>query len=318
MMQRKPSDIKVMAVAESQQQRLAFSDTVKSIGLHLVDSVSSEALALQTATTDIDLWLVDSQYDETLSELISQHIGKNATEDAILVGFSQAPYLNEIQLYQRWQRKLKRKLSEILDMPDLNPSKRYQSSDNHWDYVVVLGASMGGPVAIKTFLDNLSPDLPICILLAHHFNPNMVQTLPRVLTRHNEWHCQLITITQKLQAGKVLIAPIHQVITCDSNGRVILSPEQWQCDYKPSINDILKNASEVYADQLIIIIFSGMGNDGSKYIEDIKANGSQVWVQHPDSSASPSQPQAMIDTGYPQFVGTPIQLAEKLNEFILS
>ncbi|OOS19500.1 chemotaxis protein CheB [Moraxella lincolnii] len=311
MMPRNPEDIKVVAVAESQQQRLALSDTIKSIGLNLVECVSSQALVHQKIPNNIDLWLVDSQYDEGLSRLIGQH-----ASDAMLVGFSEAPYLNETQMYHRWQRKLKKRLAKILDMPDIYDTKRYQIKDNHWDYVVVLGASMGGPVAIKAFLDNLSPNLPICILLAHHFSPEMVQTLPRVLTRHNDWRCQLITTTQSLQVGKVLIAPTHQIIICDSNGRVILSREQWQCGYNPSINDILKNASDVYADQLIGIIFSGMGDDGCKYIDDIKANNSQIWVQDPNSSASPSQPQAMIDTGYPQFVGTPIELAKKLNEFV--
>lgn len=316
MTQRKPEDIKVMAVAESQQQRLAFSDTVKSIGFDLIDCISSSALISQQVPNNVDLWLVDSQYDEKLNQLIGFSVQQEKTNNSVLVGFSQAPYINETQLYQRWQRKLRKKLSEILDMPDILPNKRYQSTSKHWDYVVVLGASMGGPEAIKMFLDNLSPELPIGILLAHHFNPNMIQTLPRILTRHNDWYCQLITTTQRLQVGKVLIAPTHQMIVCDSNGRIILSRDQWQSDYKPSINDILRNASEVYADQLISIIFSGMGNDGSKYIDDIKANGSQVWVQDPNSSASPSQPQAMIDTGYYQFVGTPIELAKKLNELV--
>lgn len=312
---RKPADVKVVAVAESQQQRLAFSDTVKSIGLDLVECVSSGALVHQKIPNDIDLWLVDSQYDDSLSRLIGQHMGQHSS-DTMLVGFSEAPYLNETQLYERWQRKLKKRLAEILKMPQIYDAKRFQARNNEWRYVVVLGASMGGPVAVKAFLDNLSPNLPIGILLAHHFNPEMVQTLPRILTRHNDWRCQLITTTQRLQVGKVLIAPIHQLITCNSNGRIILSNECWQSEYKPSISHILKNASDVYADQLIGIIFSGMGNDGGKYIDEIKANDSQIWVQDPKCSASPSQPQAMIDTGYPQFVGTPIELAKQLGDFV--
>ena len=109
MMPRNPEDIKVVAVAESQQQRLALSDTIKSIGLDLVECVSSQALVSQKIPNDIDLWLVDSQYDEGLSRLIGQH-----ASDAMLVGFSEAPYLNETQMYHRWQRKLKKGLPRYL------------------------------------------------------------------------------------------------------------------------------------------------------------------------------------------------------------
>lgn len=310
---RTPRQIDVMVVAESQQQRLAFSDTVRSCGFNLVDCVSKQTLQERDIPREIDIWLLDSQYDKDISVLLDKN-----QPDTVLIGFNQAPYLNETQLYAKWQRKLKRKLAEMLDLPQIAEFRRYEGHHRQWKFVVFLGASMGGPVAVKTFLDNLSPDLPISILLAHHFNENMIHTLPRILNRHNEWRCQVISTTQRLQPGTCLIAPITQKIICDSTGRLILTKEPWSGEYKPSISDLLKNASDVYASDLISIIFSGMGDDGSQYLDDIQVNESQIWVQDPNNSASPSQPQAVIDSGHAQFIGTPIELANKLTQYVVS
>lgn len=310
---RSSSDIKVVVVAQSPRQRSAFSDTVRSCDFTLIDCVSREQLPDKSTPykDQIDIWLVDSDYDDNVSEAIT---ASNAS--AVLVGFNQAPYVNEAKQYAKWQRKLKRKLAQLLDMPSLIESLAGDSDLPPWRYVVFLGASMGGPSAVKTFLDHLSPTLPICILLAHHFNQNMIETLPRILNRNNDWRCQVINTTQRLRSGHCLIAPIDRQIICDSTGRVILAKQAWVGRYKPAIGQLLKNTSDVYGSELISIIFSGTGNDGSQCLDSIQDNHSQLWAQDPSLSTCPSQPQAIIDSGFCQFVGSPKDLAQRLTDYI--
>lgn len=310
-------DIRVLVIAESPRQRMAFSDTVRSCGFTLVDCLSRAQLQDKSAipSLQIDIWLIDSDYDDEICDAI---VCSNSS--AVLVGFSQAPYLNEAKVYGKWQRKLKRKLAHLLSMPAIiqNMESPVVSTiqDAPWRYVVFLGASMGGPSAVKTFLDHLSPRLPICILLAHHFNRTMIETLPRILNRNNDWQCRVITTSQRLRSGHCLIAPIEQQIVCDSAGRVILSDLEWEGDYKPSISQLLKNTSDVYGNELISIVFSGMGDDGSHYLDMIQDNDSQLWAQDPVLSTCSSQPQAIINSGYCQFVGSPEALAQRLTDYI--
>ncbi|WP_367106269.1 chemotaxis protein CheB [uncultured Psychrobacter sp.] len=305
--------IRVLVIAESQHQRLAFSDTVHSCGFTLVDCISREQLQNKPKSqkVQVDIWLIDSDYDDNIATAIIESKSR-----AVLVGFSQAPYLNEIQHYTKWQRKLKRKFAKLLNRPTLLDSPAVDRQQPPWRYVVFLGASMGGPNAVKTFLDNLSPTLPICILLAHHFNQDMIETLPRILSRHNDWHCQVITTTQRLQVGHCLIAPIDRQIICDSEGRVILTEQAWVGSYKPAIGQLLRNTSDVYGSDLVSIIFSGMGNDGTQYVDLIQNNNSQLWAQDPSLSVCPSQPKAIIDSGHCHFIGSPEALAHKLNDYI--
>ncbi|WAJ73420.1 chemotaxis protein CheB [Moraxella bovis] len=72
----------------------------------------------------------------------------------------------------------------------------------------------------------------------------------------------------------------------------------------------------MYGSELIGIIFSGMGDDGSAYLAQIAQNKSHLWAQSPESSGCPSQPQAMIDSGFCQFFGTPLELAKRINHML--
>lgn len=307
------SAIRVLVIAENQHQRLAFSDTVRSCDLVLVDCLSRQQLQdkPQPYQVQVDIWLIDSEYDDTIAMAI-----KASNSSVVLVGFSPAPHLNEVYRYAQWQRKLKRKLAQLLNKPALLQNSTYDGSTPPWKFVVFLGSSAGGPSAIKAFLDNLSPSLPICILLAQHFNQDMIETLPRILNHHNDWQYQVISMSQRLRSGYCLIAPIDRQIVCDSHGRVILTEQKWPEEYQPSIGQLLKNTSDVYGSELISIVFSGMGNDGVQYLDAIQDNNSQIWAQDPSLSKYPNQPQAIIDSGYCQFVGSPKALAQKLTEYI--
>lgn len=323
--------LRFIVVAELNQQRLAFSDTIRTWGYELVDCVSGNQLTDKHFQANVDIWLVDSEQDFEIIQALEPklvHIDDNnditlikpnpslneqTARRIVLVGFNAAPYLNESQPYGKWQRQLKRKIAERLNRPELiEKFDQSKSEYRPWKYVVVLGASMGGPLAVKEFLDELPSDLPIAIILAQHFNHGMLNSLPRVLNRHNQWRCDVVTSTQRLMAGSCLIVPIEKSVICDSNGRVIIQPQAWQGIYQPSISQLLVNCSEVFGNTVINIIFSGMGNDGSSAATTVKKNNSTLWVQTPETCACPSQPQSIIDTGLADYIATPKALAQAL------
>lgn len=303
--------MRIMVVADMPKQRLAINDTIHKLGLDVVDSLSSEQLLTQTVGK-IDVWLVDvSDYNQALETKIA------ATNPvSVVVGFPEAPYMNDHEGFLRWQKNLARRLCKILNISNDSPQKPKATAEP-WRFVLFLGASMGGVEAVKEFLDNISPQLPLAVLLAHHFDDKMISELPKVLTRHNDWRCRIITTTQSLRSGTCLIAPVDKQIVCDSNGRVLLTKKNWTGEYRPNIGTLLKNVSEVFGDQLIGIIFSGMGHDGSQYAKEIVLNNSFLWAQDPETCKSPSQPKTFIETGICQFVGSPAALAERINKLFI-
>lgn len=306
--------LRFIVVAEQNQQRVAFSDTIHQWGYELIDCTTTANLKTWHFHERADIWLIDTEQDYDIVHQIEENI--QITLPKVLVGFVNAPLVSDSYRYGKWQRQLKRKIAQVLKRPELlNDQHEISQPIVPWKYVVVLGASMGGPMAVKEFLDELPCDLPITLLLAQHFDPNMLNTLPRILNRHNQWRCEVITNSQHLLTGRCFIAPIDHSIVCDSNGRVILQTKAWNGIYQPSISQILYNCSHVFGQYLISIIFSGMGDDGSDVANIIKQNGGSIWVQTPETSICPSQPQSMIDTGKADYIADPKQLAQALVNF---
>ncbi len=308
--------IRIIVVTANPRQRMAFIDSIREWGFVLIDCVPALEFSTWHLQQKADVWLIDSAEDYEIIQEIDNYSHDNEAK-FVLFGFETAPYLHEIKHYHQWQEKLKRTLIQKLNLPtfsDNSMSKNLKLINRPWQYVILLGASMGGPLAIKEFLDELPHDLPISLLLAQHFDGQMLNTLARTISRHNQWHCEVITKNQTLQSGRCLIVPVDNAIICDSFGKITLKNHGWQDNlgYQPSINQLVKNASDVFGKRLITIIFSGMCDDGSRFAKNIKENHSLIWAQSPESSICDSQPQSVIDTGQVSFIGNPKQLAQQL------
>ncbi len=202
-------------------------------------------------------------------------------------------------------------------------------SEIDWQYVCVLAASMGGPEAVKRFLDAVPMDAPVTFVLVQHIDANMQAVLPRILGRHNVWHFK----TEKdfatnpaqpslyLQRGHVLIVPALRQIRFGSQGEVYadehiqsdpLMYEPWPGIYRPSIDEVMRRAAEAYGTRLITIVFSGMGDDGSAAVLEVNERQGQVWAQTADSCVCASQPDSVREAGHVEFNGTPEALARYL------
>ena len=330
----------ILVIADQHEQRHALADTAHKLGADSVMVMDVKGL-LNAQALSAEVWFLDMPDELLVSEQVQACIRKHEPK-RVLMGFLPAPYLNDDRLFDRWQRSLIRRLRTNLAhffadvqqtdtpmMTDTGKTDRVSGffltdagiSDldagrHSWRYVLFLGASMGGPQAVKEILDHLDPSLPVTVVLAHHFDAKMVGSLPRLLTRHNDWQCKIADMSQSLRAGQCLIVPVTRKVICDSTGRMIVTKEPWVGGYQPNIGELLKNLSDAFGNELIGVILSGMGDDGSQYATKLYPNHSRLWAQAPASCVSPSQPQAFIDTGVPTFVGTPKEIADKVSQLL--
>lgn len=301
-----------MVIAECEQQRQAFRDTMKKFGLTLVDCISPSAIKdqkLDIATIEADIWLVDSQYDDDLYERLN-----TLKNRLMLVGFEQAPSINETNLYAKWQRKLKRKLTSMLKLPSFTVNKAPQKRYKPWRYVVLLGAGQKDTPAVQSFLDNLPSDLPVAVLLAQQTDSQQVHALPSLVSDNNEWVSQVISLSLNMQAGHCYVAPPDQKVVYDSTGRAIVTQENWLGEQTPNIQEVLENCSDAFGEQLISILFSDVEMDSQLNIAKVKDNNSQLWQQTSDYSVG------YLSDAYgdelAQFSGSPKALVEHLTDYV--
>ena len=207
---------RLFIVADRPLQRIALAEMIQSCGFDIVDNLPPDRLQALHFTTNPDLWLLDVVDQDSILE----RIGFDAP---VMFGIDAAPQLTDRQAYGKWMRVLSRKLIKLLGHPpplllcDDQPESTIVviEAQPSWQYVCVLAASMGGPNAVKAFLDALPSDLdlPVAFLYVQHIDPYMQELLPRILVRQNNWRSRLIKDEPVLlTAGEILIVPATRML----------------------------------------------------------------------------------------------------------
>jgi chemosensory pili system protein ChpB (putative protein-glutamate methylesterase) len=177
----------------------------------------------------------------------------------------------------------------------------------------VLAASLGGPGAVKTFLDLIPKSIRASFLYAQHIDAHFSQILTQVLGRHAKLDLLALENGYPLYDGEVRMVPVDREIKFEGE-QVSFTNNKWQGPYGPSIDHLLKNVLAGYGPKCHLMVFSGMGNDSALMAPVMHRAGCQIWTQDPASCASASMPQAVIDLHCSDFSGTPEQLAQALIE----
>ncbi len=178
--------------------------------------------------------------------------------------------------------------------------------------VWVLGASLGGPQAVRAFLHRLPGDLPVAFILAQHIGEGFDRLLASQLDRETALRVGCARAGARLRHGEVLLAPLDQSLRLDRSGAVRLEPRVERGIYSPSIDDVMGEVARCYGALAGAIVFSGMGDDGIEGARAIAAEGGTVWAQDAASAVISSMPDHARRAGVVSLSGPPESLAEQL------
>lgn len=178
--------------------------------------------------------------------------------------------------------------------------------------VFVLGASIGGPEAVRDFLGGLPAGFPVLFLLAQHMGDEFLELMSAQLRKAVALTVRNPTHGERVGHGEVLVVPTTHRLQVDDEGVITLAHLPEKPPYSPSIDLVLRDVADQFGSQSGAIIFSGMAHDaieGSKYL---KSRGGVVWAQDPDTCVVSSMVDGAREAGVVSFVGSPLELAKKM------
>ena len=308
--------MRVAVLADSHLQRHLLREALTGLG-HQV-TVNMDPAQLEAATLHqhvADVWLVCLHGMDRHQQALLEQLYELGTP--VLIGEGEAPQRGT-EDYQRWQRSLDKKLFALgkpqagqplqcLDPPVLPPADSGPAQQ-----VWLLVASLGGPAAVKEFLDHLPGNLPVGFLYAQHIDQKLEESLPRAVGRHSQWQVRLASHNDFIRSGEVVVVPVSQELTFTACGRMQCSGQPWSGSYAPSFEQMILNLAAGFGRRCGVIVFSGMGEDGSVACIDAAGMGMQIWTQCSQSSTCPSMPDSIRQTGYSSYSGSPCELARAM------
>lgn len=177
--------------------------------------------------------------------------------------------------------------------------------------VFVLGASIGGPEAVREFLSALPARFPALFVLAQHMGAEFLELMAAQLAKATPLTVRAPGHGERVSHGEVVVVPTTHRMLIDDSGVVQLAHLPEASPYTPSIDLIVRDIADRFGAQATLIIFSGMAHDAIEGAKHLAAKGGQIWVQDPDTCVISSMVDGARDAGVVSFTGSPSELAKQ-------
>jgi two-component system chemotaxis response regulator CheB len=160
--------------------------------------------------------------------------------------------------------------------------------------VIVIGTSAGGVQALKTVVGGLPPDLQAAVLIVIHLAPSSPGYMPEILTNAGALPCTHPREGEKIQIGRVYVAPPDQHLLVREPGVVRLSHGPKENCSRPAIDPLFRSAAIAFGNEVIGVILTGHLDDGASGLLAVHHCGGTTVVQDPADAEAPSMPRNAI------------------------
>jgi two-component system, chemotaxis family, protein-glutamate methylesterase/glutaminase len=160
--------------------------------------------------------------------------------------------------------------------------------------IVVMGASTGGPIALKEIINSFPSSFPIPILCIQHMSPGFLEGFVDWLKNGSKLTIKIMQNGEVPLPGTIYFPQENHHMEIDGSGKLIATTKECLQHHRPSISVTMSSAAQYYGSHAIGILLTGMGSDGAKGMAAIYAQGGFTIVQTPSSCVVASMPEEVI------------------------
>jgi two-component system, chemotaxis family, protein-glutamate methylesterase/glutaminase len=178
--------------------------------------------------------------------------------------------------------------------------------------VVVISASAGGLLPLRSLLRALPGEVPAAIVVAKHMQGTNL--LPQILSADTAMPVTSVTSGSTLRSGVIYVCPGARHVVVNPDATVTLSHRERVNYVRPNGDWLFVSAAASFRERAFGVVLSGYQNDGSAGALAIRAAGGIVFAQDPMTCERPDMPNAAIATGAVSYVLAPEELATTLTD----
>jgi two-component system chemotaxis response regulator CheB len=166
--------------------------------------------------------------------------------------------------------------------------------------LLAIGCSTGGPKALQDLLPALPKTLPVPCLIVQH----MPGTFTKAFAERLNGICQ-VEVREAVHGetalpGCVYIAPggVHMLYhQRGATGTIELSAEPSASLHRPSVDVLFQSIADTGTRQVLAMILTGMGSDGTRGMVALKAKGAHTLAEAEESCIVYGMPRAAFERG---------------------
>lgn len=186
---------------------------------------------------------------------------------------------------------------------------------------LVVGSSTGGPQALTALFGKLTAAIDRApVLITQHMPPTFTTVLAEHLRRVSSRGAHEAEHGEPVLAGGIYLAPGGRHTRVVREGDIIkiaLSDDPPINFCRPSVDPLFSSAASVWGPNLLALVLTGMGSDGTRGAADIVAAGGSVIAQDESTSVVWGMPRSVAQAGLCSAVLPLDQIAAKILRLIM-
>lgn len=163
---------------------------------------------------------------------------------------------------------------------------------------VLIGTSTGGPVALREVLALFPGDLPVPVLIVQHMPPQYTHSLAQRLNEASPLEVVEACDGMTLEPGWAFLAPggrQMKIVRRGNRQKIQITDDPPENSCRPSVDYLFRSAVEVFGGNVVAVIMTGMGRDGTEGCRELKRRGAFVIAQHQEGCVVYGMPKAIVE-----------------------
>jgi two-component system chemotaxis response regulator CheB len=167
--------------------------------------------------------------------------------------------------------------------------------------IVAIAASTGGPMALQQLMASLPPDFPLPIVITQHMPKDFTASFAKRLASVSAFSVVEAEEGTQLRPGLAVVAPggSHLIVKRRTPGSVFcgLSDAPPVLSVKPSANIMFLSVAEEFGGNVIGVILTGMGRDGTDGAAVLHSKGAYIIAESQETCVVYGMSKAAVEAG---------------------
>jgi two-component system chemotaxis response regulator CheB len=182
--------------------------------------------------------------------------------------------------------------------------------------VILIGSSTGGPSALSEVIPAFPEDLPCPVLVVQHMPAGFTHSLAERLNSISHLSVKEAVPGDLLMAGQVLLAPGGFHMLVDEHERIALNQNPTVHGVRPAVDVTLLSLIQRFGKNIIAVIMTGMGSDGTHGASVLHSDGGYVIAEHESTCVVWGMPRSVAEAGAADVVLPRPQIATAIEQEI--
>jgi chemotaxis response regulator CheB len=162
------------------------------------------------------------------------------------------------------------------------------------DFLLAIGASAGGPMALSKVLGSLPVDFPAAVIIIQHVDPQFAQGLAEWLQHHSVLPVRLAREGDQPRMGTVLVAGTGDHLVFVNSRSLGYTSRPTDEVYRPSVDVFFESVVKHWRGKTIGVLLTGMGRDGARGLKMLRNAGCHTIAQDRATSVVYGMPKAAV------------------------